>query len=79
MGSKRMIVTLPEEDRRWLEGYSHAQKVSIAESIRKGIQRLKIEDTQKIYRRLVEGTYGLWKKGDGLKYQIKIRSEWRGR
>jgi hypothetical protein len=78
MGSKRMIITLSEDDRRWLEGYSRTQKISLAESIRKGVRTLKARDGQKTYEKLVESTHGLWKKGDGLKYQTKIRSEWRG-
>jgi len=78
MRSKRMIITLSEDDKLWLERYSRAQKISLAESIRKGVRTLKAKDGQKTYVRLVESTYGLWKKGDGLKYQTKIRSEWRG-
>ena len=75
MSSKRILVTLPAEDKNWLEGYSRAQKISLAESIRKGVQKLKKADGLKTYERLVERTYGLWKKGDGLAYQLKIRSE----
>ena len=77
MSSKRIIITLSAEDKQWLEGYSRAQKISLAESIRKGVQKLKKGDGLKIYKRLVESTYGLWKKGDGLAYQVKIRAEWR--
>jgi len=75
VSSKRIIITLPAEDKQWLEGYSRAQKISLAESIRKGVQKLKKADGLKTYERLVENTYGLWKKGDGLAYQMKIRSE----
>jgi hypothetical protein len=77
VSSKRIIITLPAEDKHWLEGYSRAQKISLAESIRKGVQKLKKANGLKTYERLVESTYGLWKKGDGLAYQMKIRSEWR--
>ena len=77
MSSKRIIITLPAEDKHWLEGYSRAQKISLAESIRKGVQKLRKADGLKTYERLVESTYGLWKKGEGLAYQVKIRSEWK--
>jgi hypothetical protein len=76
MGSIRTIITLSEEDKRWLESYSSAHQVSLAEAIRQGIRRLKDAELQETYGVLVQSTKGLWKKGDGLKYQRKIRSEW---
>jgi hypothetical protein len=76
MGSIRTIITLSEEDKRWLESYSNAHQVSLAEAIRQGIRRLKDAELQETYRVLVKSTKGLWKKADGLKYQRKIRSEW---
>jgi 6-phosphogluconate dehydrogenase len=77
MGSKRIIITLPEEDKQWLEGYSRAYRISVAESIRQGIKRLKESETQGTYDTLVQNTRGVWKKGDGLKYQERIRAEWK--
>ena len=76
MGSKRTIVTISDEDKTWLEGYSKAYNVSVAEGIRQGIKRLRETYESEIYRRLVEKTRGIWKQGDGLEYQMKIRSEW---
>jgi hypothetical protein len=76
MGSIRTIITLSEEDKQWLESYSNAHQVSLAEAIRQGIHRLKDAEFKETYRVLVQSTKGLWKKGDGLKYQRKIRSEW---
>ena len=76
MGSIRTIITLSEEDKQWLESYSNVHQVSLAEAIRQGIRRLKDAELQETYRVLVKSTKGLWKKGDGLKYQRKIRSGW---
>ena len=76
MGSIRTIITLSEEDKKWLESYSNVHQVSVAEAIRQGIRRLKDAELKETYRVLVQSTKGLWKKGDGLKYQRKIRSEW---
>jgi len=41
MGSRRTIVTISDEDKTWLEGYSKAYNVSVAEGIRQGIKRLR--------------------------------------
>jgi hypothetical protein len=76
MASKRTIITLSEEDKQWLESYSRAHEVSLAEAIRQGIRRLKDAELERTYRTLVQGTRGIWKKGEGLKYQRELRSEW---
>ena len=76
MGSKRTIITLSEEDKMWLEGYSKAFNISVAEVIRRGIKQLKESHESGPYQKLVENTRGIWKKGDGLQYQTVIRSEW---
>jgi hypothetical protein len=75
MAGKRTIITLPEEDKEWLESYSHANQISMAEAIRKGIHKLKENEVQETYRTLVQNTQGIWKQGDGLEYQRSMRSE----
>jgi len=76
MASKRTIITLPEEDKQWLESYSRVHRVSVAEAIRQGIRRLKDTELQETYKAIVRDTRGVWKKGNGLAYQRSIRSEW---
>ncbi len=76
MANVRTIITLSEEDKRWLESYSNLHHVSVAEAIRQGIRKLKEMELNENYRALVNNSKGLWKKGDGLTYQKKIRAEW---
>ncbi len=76
MASKRTIITLPEEDKAWLEGYSKTRNISMAEAIRQGIRKLKESMQQDNYRNVLNQTKGMWQAGDGLVYQKKIRSEW---
>jgi len=76
MAGKRMIITLSEEDKRWLEGYSQAHRVSVAEAVRRSVRILRRSSGRENYLQIVEGTRGLWKGQDGLKYQTEIRSEW---
>jgi len=76
MRGKRTIITLPEEDKIWLESYSKAYQVSVAEAIRQGIRQLKESMGTDTYNTLIKNTRGVWKKGDGLGYQEKIRLEW---
>jgi len=76
MGSKRTIITLPQEDKEWLEEYSKAHMLSVAQAICKGVRKLRETEGLQSYRALVEKTRGVWKQGDGLRYQVKSRSEW---
>lgn len=77
MAGKRIIITVPEKDKRWLENYSKMYGISIAEAIRKAIFKLRHEEGGDTYHRLVREAQGIWEKGEGLKYQEKLRSEWR--
>jgi hypothetical protein len=76
MAGNRTIITLPEEDKRWLQSYSRAHDISLAEAVRQGVQKLRISEQQELYRCLVDSTKGIWKKDNGLEYQENIRSEW---
>jgi hypothetical protein len=48
----------------------------LAASIRKAIACLKVAEGPAAYRKLVQDTGGIWKRGDALRYQEEIRSEW---
>ncbi|MBW1717759.1 MAG: hypothetical protein JRH08_18505 [Deltaproteobacteria bacterium] len=76
MGNTRTIITISEEDKRWLESYGKAHGISLAEAIRKGIRKLKENESSDTYRSIIDKTKGLWKMGDGLKYQRRLREEW---
>jgi hypothetical protein len=76
MGGKRMIITLPEEDKAWLATYGRIHHISAAEAVRMAIQQLKNGSSMDSCQTLLDRTRGLWKNGDGLKYQEEIRSEW---
>jgi len=76
MGSKRTIITISDKERRWLEDYTKTHGISMAEAIRRGIASLKLSEGSAFYQKLVSDTKGTWSKGDGLKYQEQLRSEW---
>jgi hypothetical protein len=76
MSSTRTIITISDEEKRWLKSYSQMHRVSLAEAIRKGISCLKAVEGEKTYKALVKETTGIWNQGDGLIYQKRLRSEW---
>ena len=77
MGSQRTIITVSDEDKLWLDNYSRSFGISMAEAIRRGIARLKVEEGKSTYESIVRYTRGIWKKGNGLEYQKNLRNEWR--
>ena len=76
MGTSRTIITISDEEKRWLMTFSRAQRISLAEGVRRGISCLKASEGLKTYRKIIQETQGLWKKGKGLTYQEQLRSEW---
>jgi len=76
MSDKRIIITIPQEDKLWLDGYAKECKISLAQAVRQGIGLLKKRQRQNTYQKMVEITCGIWKKGEGLAYQQEMRGEW---
>jgi hypothetical protein len=48
----------------------------MAEAIRRGVACLKASQSSHSYLKLVNDTKRIWSKGDGLKFQKQLRSEW---
>lgn len=76
MKNARTIITISEQEKRWLAAYSGLHGVSLAEAIRRGIACLKTAEGHNAYCKFVQNTAGIWKQGDALTYQKEIRSEW---
>jgi hypothetical protein len=76
MATRRIIISIPDEDKLWLEGYSKVHQISVAEAIRQGIGQLKRNQRQQTYQQLAKRTSGIWQGIEGLEYQRKIRAEW---
>lgn len=76
MRKARTIVTLSDEEKKWLEKYSDVTGISMAEAIRRGVKGLMDREQSSTYRAALEATCGIWRKGDGLEYQKKLREEW---
>jgi hypothetical protein len=76
MKSSRTIITISEQEKKWLAAYSGLHGVSLAEAVRRGIACLKAAEGDEAYRKIVLGSRGVWNRGDALRYQEEIRSEW---
>ncbi len=76
MPSKRTIITISDMEKRWLMNYTKTHGISMAEAVRRGIACLKASKSSGSYQKIVNQTKGIWLKGDGLRYQEQLRSEW---
>ena len=72
----RTIISLEPEEKLWLEQRARAQGVSMARLVRKAIRRLRQQEDISL-EEVLKQTSGLWRKGDGLTYQRRLRKEWR--
>ena len=74
----RTVISLDPEDKKWLEERARAERVSMAELIRRAIAHYRdhIPPDSETLSRLLDETAGIWKQGEGLAYQTGIREEW---
>jgi hypothetical protein len=76
MPAKRIIITIPDKDKLWLDAYTKVNKISLAKAVCQGIGLLNKGQRQKTYQKMAEITCGIWKKGNGMAYQQEMRGEW---
>jgi hypothetical protein len=74
----RMVISLDEESKRWLEQQAKEGNVSTAELIRTAVRKYRDEKRRESLplKDLLKQTSGIWKAGDGLTYQRRLRKEW---
>ena len=72
----RTIISLTAEDKSWLERKAATAGVPMTQVVREAIRRLRQQEDLP-FETLLEQTAGLWRKGDGLNYQRRVREEWR--
>jgi hypothetical protein len=72
----RLILSLEEREKSWLKRRSQETGESMAQIIREAVRQLEEAD-QRSLDEILAATRGLWRKGDGLQYQRRIRREWK--
>ena len=74
----RTVISLDEESKKWLDRRAREENVSTAEIIRTAVRRYREEKRRETIPldQLLKETSGIWKTGDGLTYQRRLRKEW---
>jgi hypothetical protein len=77
----RMIVSLPERDKKWLEQSGRRQGVSAAEVVRRAVACLRDAEPASQFQGTVRACAGRWKsvRQDSQKYVDDLRKEWESR
>lgn len=75
----RTVISLGAADKHWLDEKSREHGVPMTELVRRAIRRYREIDaaaSPKGVRAVLASTKGLWREGDGLAYQRRLRREW---
>ena len=76
----RTVVSLSEDDKRWLDAEAGRKGVSMTEVIRLAVSRLRAETRRaRTFDNLLKTTAGIGTGEDGVALQKKLRKEWDGR
>jgi len=73
----RTLITLEEDDKRWLDARALEEGVPMAALIRRAVAQLRALDTTRARRsELLAASSGLGSGEDGLQQQRRLRDEW---
>ncbi|MBI4398312.1 MAG: CopG family transcriptional regulator [Candidatus Omnitrophica bacterium] len=73
----RTLISLPEKDKHWLEGYSQLHHISLAQAVRAAVELYIKQKKDATRREILLKSRGIWpRKEDALEYVRKLREEW---
>jgi hypothetical protein len=74
----RTVISLTEEEKRWLDEQAAQEGVAPTELVRRAIRLLRSRQPAdgRSLEELLRTTSGTWQHGDGLAYQQRVRDEW---
>ncbi len=76
----RTIISLDEEDKRWLDRKAAEEGVPMTEVIRRAVRRMRSEEKEaQTFGKLLRATQGIGTGEDGLAMQRRLRNEWKRR
>lgn len=77
---KRTVISLDNAEKKWLDKQANLRHIPMTEIVREALRyyRSKVESEKQLsIEEILAQTAGIWKKGDGLTYQEKLRDEWK--
>jgi hypothetical protein len=73
----RTIISLSDAERDWLARAAEAERIPMTEIVRRALALYRRQSGESpSFDELLDRSRGLWREGDGLSYQRRIRDEW---
>lgn len=78
MKNVRAVISLHEDDKRWLDKQATREGVPMTELIRRAVRLLRAHQPTngRGLDELLDATAGNWQGKDGIAYQRRVRDEW---
>jgi hypothetical protein len=75
----RTVINLDPKDKAWLDREAKVRRVSMTELVRQAVRAYRIRQEsldRPNLQQVLARTGGIWRSGDGLAYQRRLREEW---
>lgn len=75
----RTVISLDIEDKRWLDREARQRHLPMTELVRQAVREYRVRSetlSKPDLQSALSRTSGIWRKGDGLAYQNRLRDEW---
>jgi hypothetical protein len=73
----RTIISLSDAEKDWLTRLAESERVPMTEIVRRALALYRRQSGERpSFDELLERSRGLWREGDGLSYQRRLRDEW---
>ena len=75
----KTLVNLDESDKAWLDREARKRRIPMTELVRQAVRSFRSREQARAQPSLdaaLDATCGLWREGDGLAWQQRMRDEW---
>lgn len=79
---QRTLVNLDPEDKAWLDREARIRNVPMTELVRQAVRGYRVREESRGssgLQSVLKATASIWRSGDGLEYQQRLRNEWADR
>lgn len=76
---RRTLINLDPEDKAWLDREARHRHVPMTELVRQAVRAYRLREESlgnEKWQHAVRDTAGIWRQGDGLAWQRRLRDEW---
>ncbi|MBS0576325.1 MAG: ribbon-helix-helix protein, CopG family [Proteobacteria bacterium] len=75
----KTLISLDDADKAWLDREARRRKLPMTELVRQAVRGYRLREESRRMPQIADAlatTAGLWRRGDGLAWQQRLRDEW---